>query len=218
MPSLFLCLPVCLSVCLSLTPERYPREEWIHVYTDGSATADGGQNARVAVKKHCFNYSAETEAFMQAASNFQSSVCLREGSAETRCCDLDEIRGASNGVVFITQSRRSDWDGGYQSSRGRLWVHRKKDLQFILPLSLSLSLPSPPPPSPHLSPALCPLFLAHLWLQVRLSSSQTPSLFCRRIKQASEPPRPLEKMLLPVGLFYSAVVVVCWLLNVPSTC
>ena len=68
--------------------EKYPKEAWTHVYTDGPATnavADGG--AGITVKfldgettdsscptgKHCTNYRAETEALMQAASIVQTS-------------------------------------------------------------------------------------------------------------------------------------------------
>ena len=65
--------------------ERYPQEAWIHVYTDGSATNNGGAgilvhfpggqkvSASIAVGKHCSNYHAETEALIQAAPIVQAS-------------------------------------------------------------------------------------------------------------------------------------------------
>ena len=68
--------------------ERYPREAWVYVFTDESATSSvtngvagilvhfqGGQKATVsmAVGRHCSNYREETEALMQAASIVQAS-------------------------------------------------------------------------------------------------------------------------------------------------
>ena len=77
------------ALTLAMIAEKYPKEAWTHVYTDGSATnavADGG--AGIAVKfpddetknsmfptgKHCTNYRAEAEALMQAASAVQTSA------------------------------------------------------------------------------------------------------------------------------------------------
>ena len=76
------------SLTLAMIAERYPQEAWIHVFTDGSATNavtnggagvlvhfPGGQkvSASAAAGRHCSNYSAETEALIQAASIVQSS-------------------------------------------------------------------------------------------------------------------------------------------------
>ena len=79
--------PVKKFLTIAMIAEKYPKEAWTYVYTDGSATnavADGG--AGVTVKfpdgettdssyptgKHCTNYRAETEALMQAASIVQT--------------------------------------------------------------------------------------------------------------------------------------------------
>ena len=76
------------ALTLAMIAERYPKEAWTHVYTDGSATnavADGGAGISVTFPdgetsdsslptgKHCTNYRAETEALMQAASIVQTS-------------------------------------------------------------------------------------------------------------------------------------------------
>ena len=76
------------SLTLAMIAERYPHEAWIHVFTDGSATNavtseragilvhfQGGQkaSASMAVGRHCSNYCAETETFIQAASVVQAS-------------------------------------------------------------------------------------------------------------------------------------------------
>ena len=74
------------TLTLAMIAERYPEESWIHVYTDGSATRavrDGGagvlikspeghtSTAGIPTGKYCSNYSAETQALMQAASMVQ---------------------------------------------------------------------------------------------------------------------------------------------------
>ena len=75
------------SLTLAMTAERYPQEAWIHVFTDGSATNNGGTgilvhfpggqkvSASMAVGRHCskFNYLAETEALIEAVSIVQAS-------------------------------------------------------------------------------------------------------------------------------------------------
>ena len=73
---------------LAMIAEKYPKEAWTHVYTDGSATnavADGGAGITVKFSdgettdsscptgKHCTDYRAETEALMQAAFIVQTS-------------------------------------------------------------------------------------------------------------------------------------------------
>jgi len=80
--------PVKRVLTLAMIAEKYPKEAWTHVYTDGSATnavADGGAGITVKFSdgettdsscptgKHCTNYRAETEALMQAASIVQTS-------------------------------------------------------------------------------------------------------------------------------------------------
>ena len=76
------------SLTLTMTAERYPREVWIHAFTDGpEANAvtnrgagilihfPGGQKAStgLAVGKHCSKIRTETESLMQAASIVQAS-------------------------------------------------------------------------------------------------------------------------------------------------
>ena len=68
--------------------EQYPKESWIHVYTDGSATnavknggagvlvmyPDGGQHTSgVATGKTCSNYAAEVEALIHSAQIIENS-------------------------------------------------------------------------------------------------------------------------------------------------
>ena len=85
----------------ALIDDLYPREAWIHAYTDGSArdaVADGGagvyikspegQSIRKGIPtgKHCTNYAAETEA-LKAATEY-----------------VLELDTDSNQVVFLTDA------------------------------------------------------------------------------------------------------------------
>ena len=71
------------ALTLAMIDEQYPKEAWIHAYTDGSATdavRNGGagvlirypngenQTASAATGSHCTNYNAEVQALLLAAT------------------------------------------------------------------------------------------------------------------------------------------------------
>ena len=72
---------------LAMIEESYPSQSWIHVYTDGSATAavkNGGAGILIqtpeghkleygiATGKHCTNYSAECQALIHAVNKVKT--------------------------------------------------------------------------------------------------------------------------------------------------
>ena len=116
------------ALTLAMIAERYPKEAWTHVYTDGSATnavADGG--AGIAVKfpdgetksssfpigKHCTNYRAEAEALMQAASTVQTSaneshqvVFLSDALSVLQAYQSNKLPSLSKALQEVARDRR----------------------------------------------------------------------------------------------------------------
>ncbi|KAK7101835.1 hypothetical protein V1264_020159 [Littorina saxatilis] len=116
------------ALTLALIDEQYPKEAWIHVYTDGSATNavlnggagiliqfPGGHTATssVATGKHCTNYKAEAEALMQAASLVQDSadpcyqvVFLSDALSVLQALENDKLPQLAKALQMVRQTRR----------------------------------------------------------------------------------------------------------------
>ena len=118
------------SLTLAMIAERYPQEAWIHVFTDGSATNvvtnggagilvhfPGGQkpSASMAVGKHCSNYRAETEAFIQGASIVQASdhdckqvVFLSDALSVLQAYQSHKFQNLTKALQQVAATRRAD--------------------------------------------------------------------------------------------------------------